>query len=88
RLVIGLEGHGREELFDDLDLSRTVGWYTTHFPVALTLPDAAGWGETVKSVKEQLRAVPGRGLGYDALRFLSEPGTPGHALRTDPLPPV
>ncbi|MFF8700631.1 amino acid adenylation domain-containing protein [Streptomyces albidoflavus] len=88
RLVIGLEGHGREELFDDLDLSRTVGWYTTHFPVALTLPDAAGWGETVKSVKEQLRAVPGRGLGYDALRFLSAPGTPGHALRTDPLPPV
>ncbi|MGA5222922.1 amino acid adenylation domain-containing protein [Streptomyces koyangensis] len=88
RLVIGLEGHGREELFDDLDLSRTVGWYTTHFPVALTLPDAAGWGETVKSVKEQLRDVPGRGLGYDALRFLSAPGTPGHALRTDPLPPV
>lgn len=35
-----------------------------------------------------MRAVPGRGLGYDALRFLSAPGTPGHALRTDPLPPV
>ncbi|MEU7429232.1 condensation domain-containing protein, partial [Streptomyces sp. NPDC040750] len=88
RLVMGLEGHGREELFDDLDLSRTVGWFTTHFPVALTLPVGRGWGETVKSVKEQLRAVPGRGLGYDALRFLSPPGTPGHALRTDPLPPI
>ncbi|MGP4002444.1 amino acid adenylation domain-containing protein, partial [Streptomyces sp. 8N706] len=88
RLVLGLEGHGREELFDDLDLSRTVGWYTTHFPVALTLPAGRGWGETVKSVKEQLRAVPGRGLGYDALRFLSLPGTPGHALRADRLPPI
>ncbi|WP_344010807.1 amino acid adenylation domain-containing protein, partial [Streptomyces thermospinosisporus] len=88
RLVLGMEGHGREELFEELDLSRTVGWYTTHFPVALTLPAARGWGETVKSVKEQLRAVPGRGLGYDALRFLSEPGTPGHALRADRLPPI
>ncbi|NNJ08484.1 non-ribosomal peptide synthetase, partial [Streptomyces sp. PKU-MA01144] len=88
RLVLGLEGHGREELFDDLDLSRTVGWYTTHFPVALTLPAGQDWGAAVKSVKEQLRAVPGRGLGYDALRFLSEPGTPGHALRADRLPPI
>ncbi|WP_199896765.1 non-ribosomal peptide synthetase, partial [Streptomyces niger] len=87
RLVLGLEGHGREELFDDVDLSRTVGWFTTHFPVALTLP-AGGWDVAVKSVKEQLRAVPGRGLGYDALRFLSLPGAPGHALHADPLPPV
>ncbi|WP_330333369.1 amino acid adenylation domain-containing protein [Streptomyces sp. NBC_00536] len=88
RLVLGLEGHGREELFDDLDLSRTVGWYTTHFPVALNLPASRAWGETLKSVKEQLRAVPGRGLGYDALRFLSAPGTPGHALHADPLPQI
>ncbi|MCA1218503.1 non-ribosomal peptide synthetase, partial [Streptomyces sp. 8L] len=87
RLVLGLEGHGREELFEDLDLSRTVGWYTTHFPVALTLP-GGGWDVMVKSVKEQLRAVPGRGLGYDALRFLSLPGSPGHVLRSDPLPPI
>ncbi|MEW2634235.1 condensation domain-containing protein [Streptomyces sp. NPDC048389] len=64
------------------------GWYTTHFPVALTLPAGHGWAEPVKSVKEQLRAVPGRGLGYDALRFLSAPGTPGHALRADRLPPI
>ncbi|UUU43259.1 non-ribosomal peptide synthetase [Streptomyces sp. NBC_00162] len=89
RVVIGLEGHGREELFDHLDLSRTVGWFTTHFPVALTLPGGgAGWGESLKSVKEQLRAIPGRGLGYDALRFLSRPGSPGHALRGDRLPEI
>ncbi|GHF24625.1 hypothetical protein GCM10010218_01480 [Streptomyces mashuensis] len=92
RVVLGLEGHGREELFDDVDLSRTVGWFTSHFPVALTLPaqqdGGPGWGATIKAVKEQLRAVPGRGLGYDALRFLSLPGTPGHALRDDPLPGI
>ncbi|MER7764185.1 amino acid adenylation domain-containing protein, partial [Streptomyces sp. NPDC097619] len=95
RLVIGMEGHGREDLFPDLDLTRTVGWFTTHFPVALDLSGARAadgtgpdWGATVKAVKEQLRAVPGNGLGYDALRFLSRPGTPGHALHGDPLPQI
>jgi amino acid adenylation domain-containing protein/non-ribosomal peptide synthase protein (TIGR01720 family) len=70
RVLVGMEGHGREELFADLDLSRTVGWFTTHFPVVLTVP-GAGWGDVLKTVKEQLRAVPGNGLGYDALRYLS-----------------
>jgi amino acid adenylation domain-containing protein/non-ribosomal peptide synthase protein (TIGR01720 family) len=79
RALIGMEGHGREELFDDVDTSRTVGWFTTHFPVVLTTPDG-DWGEVLKAVKEQLRAVPGRGIGYDALRYLSpawgdRPGT-------------
>ncbi|WP_410598328.1 non-ribosomal peptide synthase/polyketide synthase [Amycolatopsis sp. lyj-90] len=67
--VIDLEGHGREELFDDVDLSRTVGWFTSMFPVALDVPD--GWGAALKSVKEQLRAVPRRGIGYGALRYLT-----------------
>ncbi len=67
--VIDLEGHGREELFDDVDLSRTVGWFTSMFPVALDVPD--GWGEALKSVKEQVRAVPRRGIGYGALRYLT-----------------
>ncbi|WP_410668109.1 non-ribosomal peptide synthase/polyketide synthase [Amycolatopsis sp. cmx-4-68] len=67
--VVDLEGHGREELFDDVDLSRTVGWFTTVFPVALDVPD--DWGTALKSVKEQLRAIPRRGLGYGALRHLT-----------------
>ncbi|MGW4109866.1 amino acid adenylation domain-containing protein [Actinosynnema sp. NPDC004786] len=71
RVLVDLEGHGREELFDDVDLSRTVGWFTTVFPVALDLPDEGGWGAALKSVKEQLRAVPGRGIGYGALRHLA-----------------
>ncbi|MGM1060724.1 amino acid adenylation domain-containing protein [Saccharothrix sp. Mg75] len=73
RVLVDLEGHGREELFDDVDLSRTVGWFTTVFPVALDLPapDAGDWGEALKSVKEQLRAVPRRGIGYGALRHLA-----------------
>ncbi|WP_414945171.1 non-ribosomal peptide synthase/polyketide synthase [Amycolatopsis sp. cmx-11-32] len=75
--VLDLEGHGREELFDDVDLSRTVGWFTSMFPVALDVPD--GWGAALKSVKEQVRAVPRRGIGYGALRYLT-----GTAPEIDP----
>ncbi|MGH3764518.1 MAG: amino acid adenylation domain-containing protein, partial [Pseudonocardiaceae bacterium] len=71
-VLIDLEGHGREGLFDSVDLSRTLGWFTTTFPVALTLPSAPDWGQTLKSVKEQLRAVPTRGLGYGLLRYLTQ----------------
>ncbi|MEV6879646.1 amino acid adenylation domain-containing protein [Amycolatopsis sp. NPDC051128] len=84
RVLLALEGHGREELFEDLDLSRTVGWFTAEYPVALTIPAAEDWGTTLKSVKEQLRAVPGKGIGYGALRQL----TPGSPLRDGPVPQI
>ncbi|MEU2057650.1 non-ribosomal peptide synthetase [Streptomyces bungoensis] len=83
-VAVGLEGHGREDqLFDDLDLSRTVGWFTSLFPVALELPDG-DWGTALKSVKEQLRAVPDRGVGYGALRHLAGDET----LAAAPLPGI
>ncbi|MGW7486404.1 non-ribosomal peptide synthase/polyketide synthase [Streptomyces sp. NPDC054786] len=69
-VLIGVEGHGREDLFDELDLSRTVGWFTAEFPLALSVAPEADWRDTVRSVKEQLRAVPLRGLSYGALRHL------------------
>ncbi|MEU0334315.1 non-ribosomal peptide synthase/polyketide synthase [Streptomyces sp. NPDC006193] len=75
RVLVDVEGHGREELFPELDLSRTVGWFTTRFPVALAVPADAGWDAVLKQVKEQLRAVPRHGLGHDALRYLTAPGT-------------
>ncbi|MGH3813457.1 MAG: amino acid adenylation domain-containing protein, partial [Pseudonocardiaceae bacterium] len=89
-VLIGVEGHGREELFDGVDLSRTVGWFTTEFPVALRLPSLppGDWGAMLKSVKEQLRAVPRRGLSYGALRYLSAPDSPAGVLRDDPLPQI
>ncbi|MHC5763604.1 amino acid adenylation domain-containing protein, partial [Nostoc sp.] len=71
-LLIDLEGHGREELFEDVDLSRTVGWFTTIFPVHLNLENALNSpGKAIKSIKEQLRAIPNRGIGYGVLRYLS-----------------
>ncbi|QNE17016.1 amino acid adenylation domain-containing protein [Kribbella qitaiheensis] len=78
RVLVDLEGHGREELFADVDLSRTVGWFTTLFPVELPVPDT-DWGTALKAVKEQLRSVPNRGIGYGALRYLTEAGTTAHA---------
>ena len=70
RVLVDLEGHGREDLLDGLDLSRTVGWFTTMFPVALQA-SPGDWGEALKSTKEQLRTVPRNGLGYGALRYLT-----------------
>ncbi|HLK58956.1 MAG TPA: amino acid adenylation domain-containing protein, partial [Chthonomonadaceae bacterium] len=71
RVRVNLEGHGRETPFGDVDLSRTVGWFTSLYPVLLELPPTSEWGETLKSVKESLRGVPGRGIGYGALRYLA-----------------
>jgi amino acid adenylation domain-containing protein/non-ribosomal peptide synthase protein (TIGR01720 family) len=65
-----LEGHGRELLFDDIDLTRTVGWFTSIFPVRLRVPSGHA-GDTLISVKEQLRQIPHHGVTYGVLRYLT-----------------
>ncbi|MGS2744405.1 amino acid adenylation domain-containing protein [Halomonas sp. LS-001] len=70
-VLIELEGHGREDLFDGVDLSRSVGWFTSLYPVRLT-PGNAEPSSSLKTVKEQLRQVPDKGLGYGVLRYLKE----------------
>ncbi len=69
RCLIDLEGHGRAALFDDIDVSRTVGWFTTIHPIALTLPPGANEdvGAALKAIQEQLRATPHEGIGYGLL---------------------
>ena len=70
-LLVDVEGHGREEeLFTGVDLARTVGWFATLYPVLLDLSASPEPGPALKAVKEQLRSVPGRGLGYGLLRYL------------------
>jgi amino acid adenylation domain-containing protein/non-ribosomal peptide synthase protein (TIGR01720 family) len=75
RVMIDVEGHGREELLRGVDLSRTIGWFTTIFPVALDVPagDEPNWRALIKSVRRQLRAIPGNGFGFGALRYLGSP---------------
>jgi non-ribosomal peptide synthase domain TIGR01720 len=77
-LTIDMEGHGREQLFPDTDLSRTVGWFTTIYPVALELKPASRDSATtevalttlIDHVKETLGGVPLKGIGYGLLRYL------------------
>jgi len=84
RLLLDLEGHGREQIFDDLDVTRTVGWFTTVFPVLLELTDVSQTGMTLENIKEQLRKIPRRGIGYGVLRYLSEDGEIERQLRRLP----
>jgi len=70
-VLLQMEGHGREELFDGIDLTRTVGWFTSLYPVKLT--PALSLGDSIKGIKEQLRAIPHKGIGFGALRYLGDP---------------
>ncbi|NPV23383.1 non-ribosomal peptide synthetase [Bradyrhizobium aeschynomenes] len=71
-IVIELEGHGREDIFADADLTRTVGWLTSAFP--FRLPGGADADRVlIARTKEALRAVPDHGLGYGVLRYLGAP---------------
>ncbi|MEO0869325.1 MAG: condensation domain-containing protein [Cyanobacteria bacterium J06642_11] len=72
---LDIEAHGREQIADGIDLSRTVGWFTTTYPVSFHIDTADSCVELLKSVKEQLRQVPHRGIGYGMLRYLSDATT-------------
>lgn len=80
RTLLTVEGHGREEaVLPGADISRTIGWFTSVFPVALDLGDldlddafhgGPAAGTALKAVKEQLRAIPDKGVGFGMLRYL------------------
>ncbi|MGD1911927.1 MAG: amino acid adenylation domain-containing protein, partial [Rivularia sp. (in: cyanobacteria)] len=83
-LLIDLEGHGRTELFDNLNLSRTVGWFTNICPVNLDLKelsDINNPGEAIKCIKEQLR-IPNNGIDYNVWRYLKADKTQNITLLT------
>ncbi|MET0624997.1 MAG: SDR family NAD(P)-dependent oxidoreductase, partial [Pyrinomonadaceae bacterium] len=83
-LLVDMEGHGREALFDDVDVSRTIGWFTTVFPVLLDVRGALDAADALKSVKERLRAIPHHGIGYGLLRYLSGESETAERLRALP----
>ncbi|WP_159888659.1 non-ribosomal peptide synthetase, partial [Paenibacillus puerhi] len=72
RVAVSLEGHGRESIVPLLDITRTVGWFTSQYPVVLELDARLDLAGKIKSVKEGLRAVPGKGVGYGIWRYLSD----------------
>jgi amino acid adenylation domain-containing protein/non-ribosomal peptide synthase protein (TIGR01720 family) len=78
RVLIDMEGHGREQVSPRVDVSRTVGWFTSIYPVLLEVGGHGGGGvreeqvgEELKRVKEQLREIPEQGIGYGLLRYMS-----------------
>ncbi|MBM7055887.1 non-ribosomal peptide synthase/polyketide synthase [Streptomyces sp. RHZ10] len=70
-VLVDLEGHGREDVVAGVDLSRTVGWFTSMFPVRLDAGGTSDPGRALKAVKEQLRALPDNGIGYGLLRYVN-----------------
>ncbi|MFJ6394077.1 amino acid adenylation domain-containing protein [Streptomyces sp. NPDC091972] len=93
-VLVNVEGHGRTPL-DGADLSRTVGWFTSAHPVRLdvsgvdldrALAGEEAAGRLLKTAKEQIRAVPGDGLGYGLLRYLNAETAP--VLAELPVPQI
>lgn len=71
RSVIALEGHGRENVLKNVEVNRTVGWFTSLYPVLLDLPAELDTGGQVKIIKESLRRIPDKGFGYGVLKYLT-----------------
>jgi len=83
-LLVDMEGHGRETFSSDLDLSRTVGWFTALYPVLLQTPESTTPVAILRAIQAQLRAIPHHGAGYGIARYLrQEP-----ALQMDAAAPV
>ena len=69
-LCLGLEKHGRK--YSEMDLSDTVGWFTTYFPVSLKIEDGTKFKSSIISIKEKLRSIPNGGIGFGALCYLKK----------------
>ncbi|MEU9304037.1 amino acid adenylation domain-containing protein [Streptomyces sp. NPDC048269] len=95
--LVDLEGHGREEIVEGVDLSRTVGWFTSLYPVRLdpgvgesewdeVWAGGPAAGRALKAIKEQLRALPDNGIGFGLLRHLNPDTRP--VLAALPTPQI
>ncbi|XOS94644.1 condensation domain-containing protein [Brevibacillus laterosporus] len=71
QLLVSMEGHGREEILENVDISRTIGWFTSEYPVAIHLTKT-DISFAIKQVKETLRRVPNKGFGFGVLKYLAK----------------
>ena len=67
-VALAMEGHGRESCVGSVEVSAAVGWFTSMWPFVLS--GRGAWSERIRSVKDAMRAVPERGVGYGVLRYL------------------
>lgn len=73
KIAIAMEGHGREDIFKELNLSRTTGWFTSLFPIFIDVEESNDLSDHIKNVKENLHKIPNKGIGYGILNFLTTP---------------
>ena len=86
-LLIDIEGHGRESILENLNTSRTVGWFTAIYPVLLDLARTQQPSDILECVKQELRKIPNGGIAYGLLRYLNNPSF-AKQLRDLPRPEV
>jgi bacitracin synthase 3 len=70
---VTMEGHGRESIGKDIDISRTIGWFTSSYPVLLDMKYAHDISRQIKEIKEKLHRIPNKGLGYGILKYITPP---------------
>ncbi len=71
QMLVNLEGHGREEIMEDMNVSRTIGWFTSQYPVLLDMKNSGDIAYQIKQTKEDLRHIPNKGIGYGVLHYLT-----------------
>jgi len=79
KVLVNIEGHGREHIGADIDVSRTIGWFTSLYPMAFDMRYSGDPIRQLIEVKEHLHRVPNKGIGYGILRYLA-----GKSYRLDP----
>ncbi|MCY7909667.1 amino acid adenylation domain-containing protein [Bacillus inaquosorum] len=70
-ILVNLEGHGREPIIPDADISRTIGWFTSQYPVVLRMEAGKNLSQRIKIVKEGLRRIPDKGMNYSIIKYVS-----------------
>ncbi|MBN2862730.1 MAG: amino acid adenylation domain-containing protein [Bacteroidales bacterium] len=86
-VIIAMEGHGRENLFQDIDISRTVGWFTSLYPFVIDLSASENLPALIKTIKENFRNIPNKGMGYGVLKY-SQANVDGSLVNEDLEPEI
>ena len=87
-LLIETGGHGREIFSDEIDLSRTVGWFTTTYPVSLQLSKSNNVNLQIDSIKQILDNIPNNGFGFGLLKYLNQNNQIQSKLHSIPQPKI
>jgi amino acid adenylation domain-containing protein/non-ribosomal peptide synthase protein (TIGR01720 family) len=87
-LLVDVESHGRDEIVPGVDLSGTVGWYTTVYPVCLTGDERAPVSKDLRSIQSQLSSIPSNGFHYGILRYLHPDASVRKRIASVPQPDV